>query len=385
MRDLLVSWGVTRAGLLLVALLASQLLVSGLVLQKGNLVYPGIGPLPLQVWSRWDGEWYRLIAERGYRGADLYVAERREEAAGRFVAYAPGDSTGFFPLYPLLLRLLGLLGIPTLAGGVLVANLALVAALRLLRDLARLDEGDEAAERAVWALLCFPTSFFLSAVYAESLMLACLLGSLRAARAGRPLVAGGLAALCALSKPTGILVLLPLLDELVVVNRDRTIAGLSRAAAALAMPCVAVGAYMLYCRQLYGDPLAFLVRQERWRHGALSGPWRAFLLYLESPRLHDAHHSTIDLVMALLCLAAIPWMFLRLRRSYALYGAAAILLPLGSTLWSFSRFAAAIFPLHLLIGALTARSNARFAGYLAIAAPLAGFFMALYAAWWWVG
>lgn len=383
-----IPFAATRAGLLLVGLLASQLLMSGLVLQKGNLVLPSAGPLPLSIWSRWDGEWYRLIAERGYRGADDYVTEPRDDP--RRVAYAAGDASGFFPLYPLLIRLLMLAGMSSLAGGVLVANLALLAACWLLRDLIRLDYGEEVAGRTVWALLCFPTSLFLSAVYAESLMLALLLAALRAARSGRVLRAGLLAALCALSRPTGILAVLPLADEILAARGEgagRT-AGAGRrwvrGVVALLLPWAALAGYALYCRTAFGEFLPFLVRQERWR-GALSGPWRAFLRYLEAPRLHDAHHSTIDLIVALLCVAAIPWMFLRLRRSYALYAAAAILLPLGSTLWSFSRFAATLFPIHLLLGILTVSSETRFAAYLALALPLSGLFMALYAAWWWVG
>ncbi len=98
---------------------------------------------------------------------------------------------------------------------------------------------------------------------------------------------------------------------------------------------------MIYCHSLFGSAIPFVLRQERWR-GPSSGPWRAFLRYLESPRLHDAHHSTIDLIVALIFVATIPLLFRFVRRSTALYAAAAILLPLSSTLWSFSRFAATL-------------------------------------------
>lgn len=373
----------TRGGLLMVGLLASQLLVSGLVLQKGNLVYHTAGPAPLEIWARWDAEWYLLIAERGYRSADHFMngGAARDD---RRVAYTAADTTGFFPLYPLLIRALSWVGPSSLAAGVLISNAALLMALWLLRDLVRRDHGEEAATASCWILLCFPTSLFLSAVYAESLMLACLLGALRAARIERPWLAGILGGLCALSRPTGILVVIPLFDELLRSPRRQGARASGARAAALGLPFAALFGYMLYCREAFGAWAPFLERQARWR-GAVSGPWRAFARYLESPRLHDAHHSTIDLVLAVLLVASLPLLYLRLRRSYALYATAAILVPLTSTLWSFSRFAATIFPIHVLLATLAGPSPRRLAAYMAVSLPLLGFFMALYAAWWWVG
>ena len=49
------------------------------------------------------------------------------------------------------------------------------------------------------------------------------------------------------------------------------------------------------------------------------------------------------------------------------------------------RFAATVFPVTILIALWAARSRGRLLTYLATALPLSGFFMALYAAWWWVG
>jgi mannosyltransferase PIG-V len=370
---------VTRGTLILVGLLAMNMLMSGLTLQKGNLVYHRAGPAVLEMWARWDAEWYLLVAEQGYRSEAHFL--------GLPVRYHVGDTTGFFPLYPLLIRAATLLGLSSLLAGVLVSNAALLTALAFLKNLARRDFGEEEAEAAVWVLLAFPTSLFLSAVYAESLMLACLLGSLWAVRAGRPWLAGVLAGLCVLSRPTGILVLIPLFDELIIepwARRDPAKGSTLRRFGPLFPPLAALAGYAAYCHSLFGSYAAFLLRQERWR-GPSSGPWRAFQRYLESPGSHDVHHSAIDLAFALLFVGSIPFLFLRLRRSYALYATAAILLPLCSTLWSFRRFAATVFPFHLLVAIVTVRSRGTFAAYLAVGLPLLGFFMALYAAWWWAG
>jgi hypothetical protein len=375
LRAVLAPFLLTRGALLLVGLLASRLLISGLTLQRGNLVYHAPGPAPLEIWARWDSEWYLLIAEHGYHSEAWF----RDLPVG----YDAADATGFFPAYPLLIRALGSSGVPTLPAAVLLANGALLLALAFLWDLVRRDFGEDAARGACWAILVFPTSFFLSAVYAESLLLLGVVGALRAARADRPWSAGLWGALAALARPTGILVVLPLCDDLLLRAPAPARFRVSRLGA-LALPPAALGSYMLYCRAAFGSFAPFLARQERWR-GPLFLPWRAFERYLESPHVHDAHHSSIDLAVAVLLVASIPFLFLRLRRSWAVWAAAAILLPLGSTLWSFSRFAATVFPFHVLAGGVWARSRAALAGYLAVVLPLSGLFMALYAAWWWVG
>ncbi|HZM68734.1 MAG TPA: hypothetical protein VFB95_00035, partial [Candidatus Cryosericum sp.] len=129
MNRIIVPFAVTRLALLVVGWLAVHVLASGLTLQKGNLVYHRPGPAALEIWARWDAEWYLLIAERGYGADDAFV--------GLPVAYQRGDDTGFFPLYPGLIRSLSATGLTPLAAGVLVSNLALLLALWLLRDLAR--------------------------------------------------------------------------------------------------------------------------------------------------------------------------------------------------------------------------------------------------------
>ena len=378
LRAVLLPFAATRAALLLAGCLGGALLPSGLLLQKGNLVRHERGPLALEIWARWDAEWYLLIAERGYGADDAFV--------GLPVAYKSGDDSGFFPLYPLLIRGVAAAGPGTLAAGVLISNLALLCAAALLRDLVKQDRGEEEARRAVWLLLSFPTSFFLSAVYAESILLAATLGAVRSARAGRSIEAGVLAALACVARPTGVLALLPVAWEIGRGPAAGASLGLRlrRLAAALLPPTLALGGWIAFCHARFGEWLPFVARQERWR-GPMSGPWRAFARWFENPQIHGAHHSTIDFFCAALLVLSIPWMVRRLRGADALYGAAAILLPLTSTLWSFSRFASVIYPLPMLLARAGAGAPDRHAALVAGGMGLGGFLAALYAAWWWVG
>src|SRR5262245_51587159 len=217
-------------------------------------------------------------------------------------------------------------------------------------------------------------------------MLATLLVAIRLARDGRPLGAGLAAALCVLSKPTGLLVVLPLAWETLGIrtapagrfaeeHAGATPAAwprrLARLVAALAPPAAALGAWMAWCHAHYDRWAPFLERQARWR-GPTGGPWRAFARYFERPEIHGAHHSTIDLVCAALFVLLIPWMWRRLRGPEALWASVAILLPLGSSLWSFTRFAASIYPAFTLAAIWSAGSERRFAALLSALLPLGG-------------
>jgi hypothetical protein len=369
----------TRLGLLLIGVLADQLFGTQLPGEPAARIANGEAPLWLDLWARWDAEWYLLIAEEGY-GAHLGgdVPEPLH----------PTDTIGFFPLYPILIRALSITGIPPIVAGILISNGALLLASILLAALVRRDFGDRVATRAVWALLAFPTSLFFSAVYAESLLLCCAVGAVLMARRKRPLAAGLLGGLCTLARPVGLLIVIPLFSELnswPSAEGNRTLSGRAARLAACFLPAgAALLGFMLYGRAVTGTFTAFIERQIRWR-GVPSGPWRALQRYFEDPALHDAHHSTLDLAIALLMIASIPFLFRLLPRSYALYGTAMILAPLGTTLWSFSRLAAVIFPVHVALAVATERRRGWFGAYLALAIPLSALFMALYATWRWAG
>jgi hypothetical protein len=370
-RRVLFPFALTRAGLLLVGILALGLMGSVRDRMPGNLVAHAPGPLPMEIWARWDSEWYLLIAEKGYdapQDLERYGAQ-----------YHPEDTAGFFPLYPLLIRCVARAGVSPLAAALLLSNLALLAAVTLLYEVVRDRCGAGIAGGAVWALLCFPTSLFLSAAYSESLSLALTLGAFWAARRARWgwLAAAGF--LCALSRPTGLLVMLPIAWE---VGEMR---GGWGGWASLASFPAGTAAFSLFCLKTFGDPLAWMHRQERWR-GAISGPWRAFQRFAQQPpQLHGAHNSLLELSFALVFLAALPTMMRRFPRSWATHALITILVPLGSTLWSFGRISLSTFPAFALAGKAFDNRTGLLNAYLSVALPLGGLLMSLFACGWWAG
>ncbi|HLN46747.1 MAG TPA: mannosyltransferase family protein, partial [Magnetospirillaceae bacterium] len=143
--------------------------------------------LALDVWSRWDAQHYLDIAQIGYHGKDI----------------------AFFPLYPLLIHLVGKLLGDDLIAGLLISNVAFLVALAYLYALTKKEFGDDTtAFHAVFYTAIFPTAIFFSAIYTESLFLALTVASVYYARRGNFITSGLVGALAALTRVEGILVAL---------------------------------------------------------------------------------------------------------------------------------------------------------------------------------
>src|SRR3990172_5018004 len=81
-----------------------------------DLEYHKPQPVLLEMWARWDSEWYLLIAEKGYLAYDSF----KQQGHGK---YLPQDTAKFFPAYPIAIRFLTLLSGNSVLSGWLLSNL----------------------------------------------------------------------------------------------------------------------------------------------------------------------------------------------------------------------------------------------------------------------
>jgi hypothetical protein len=326
----------------------------------------------VDVWARWDSEFFLRIAENGYDRA----------------------SAAFFPLYPAVVGALGrvLLGHYVLAG-VLASLAAALAAFVLLYRLAEPRLGADGARRAVLYLAVFPTSLFLQAVYSESLFLALALAAFLLAERRRFLAAGVVTGLALLTRPAG-LALLPALALLAWQAPDRR-----RALAALGASPVLFAAFPLVLWAQVGDPWAFLDAQERWhRHlspaGPLGGLWEGVRAVAEGAApagaapMHAAAVNAQGLAALVIfgALTVVAWR--RFGAPYGVFAALSLALPLSlpSDRWpllSLPRFGLVVFPFFLALAALGGRPRVH-AAILSCSALLLGVAVTQWALWQWV-
>jgi hypothetical protein len=310
----------------------------------------------LAYWANWDGVHFLNIARHGY--------ETREQ-------------TSFFPLYAFVIRGVSFLGPSLTVAALLVSLAASFFALFFLHELARALHGERAARLAAAALAFFPTAFFLNAAYSEALFLAVSGASLWALYVQRDaLVAGLLAYFAALTRSFGVFLVVPLAWEWLRSGRARDWSALI----GIAAPLIAFATYCFYLWRVARQPLLFNIAYERWGR-AWTDPartvWRGLhhaddgLPYLLHPaRVFDTTSlnppfflaRSVDFAAAVVLLVLLAFGLRMLPLGLVLYSLPAALIPMSfptpdSPLVAVSRYALAVLPLFIVLGALLARSR----------------------------
>lgn len=290
--------------------------------------------LLLDIWVRFDSQFYVRIAENGYQHL---------------------SDIAFFPLYPLLIRALNIVTGDSIISGVLISHLAFFGALVVLFQLVTQWQGQKSAERTVLYLAFFPTTFFYSAIYTESLFLFLSVLVVYFARNQRWAWATIVAILLTGTRLIGILLYGIVLFEWWLVNRDKV---REEWHSLLVIQFIPTGliAFMLFNWQRFGDPLAFASAQSLWGK-ELQNPLAILLNDLQHVLQQaftegDAHLLIVgfNVVAVLVCLCLLPFIWRKLGAAYALYTFLSILIPLGSSTTSIGRYTCVIFPLFILLG-----------------------------------
>jgi hypothetical protein len=210
--------------------LVSRVAVFGTALLVGAIGWPRDVPEHgLALLTGWDGAWYRGIAAHGY------------DAGTRDVS--------FFPLLPLILAALAVIGVPMKVTGLVVANVACAAAIAGIYALCRTWLPEPDARRAAVYAAVFPMSFVFSMAYPESIAVAASVAAALAAYSGRWEGTAAFGTVAALARPQAALIALPLLA---IAWRERP-----ASIAASAAPLAAVGGFWIYLWQSLGDPNAW--------------------------------------------------------------------------------------------------------------------------------
>lgn len=360
------SWPALR--IFLWSRLAIWLLAAGTVLlfddelnpSRGRWDTPRLHELgaAVDVWARWDSNWYLRIAESGYSW--------------------PSSTPAFFPGYPLLVAGLGrVLGDRFLLAGLLVSLAACAAAFALLHRLVADRLGPRDAGRSVLYLALFPTSFFLGAVYGESLFLLLAVATFVLAERGRLGWAAVVSGLALLTRAQGV-ALLPTL-AVFAWRSDRRARGL----ALLLVPVAMFLCFPVVLELWIGHGLAFVDAQKLWERSlAPLGPLGGLV-----QAIGEGDVVGPVLAVAMVALAVLSWRILG--AAYGLYALAALAIPMAlpserlGGLYSFSRFALVAFPCLAALAVLGRDRRVHLAAVAVLAAGLA-VGVVRWALWYWV-
>jgi hypothetical protein len=335
-------------------------------------------------WRHWDANFYVQIATQGYVNR---------------------QTMAFFPLYPLLMQgVMTVINDPVIAG-MLISNIAELVMFVVLYRLVEEDFGKESAYNTVLSFAIFPSAFFFSGVYTESLFLCLSILTFYQIRHGRWLLAGCFACFAGLTRPDGVYLAIPFCYEYLsriwqeqqlsprtLFAKGRFIRFLKGIHSDILWGLgffVGVALFMAYGYGHFQDLLAFVHAHSYWnRHTAIPG-WGMLKAgwatlhhgFFSFTTMRDALDLGTDLfVLGMIVLIFVgPWKFSPRLWGYGIYSLVLFiyfqLVPVGGLfpLESMPRFLLEIFPAFILFSGLNKYRTLRLTYFMAASALL--FFM----------
>ena len=273
-----------------------------------------------------------------------------------------GDAANFivfFPLYPFLIRLATIDFNYINLSALVVSNVSSLIALVYLYKLAKLDFDEKVALKAVLFLSIFPTAYFLSAPYTEGLFFALIISSLYYARLSKWPIAGFLSFLAALTRLGGLLMLPVLLVEYLHQKEWKP----RKTDLNILWIFLTLAGFLTYLNinnQVTGSPFTFVVIERVHWYNTFDP-----ILGLTTAvnwASHGSYPQNLILGYAPLIFAVfglfmvIQGGYRRLRPSHLAYMVLTWLLAVSTSFWlSVPRYVMAIFPMFILLGAITER------------------------------
>jgi Mannosyltransferase (PIG-V) len=302
-------------------------------------------------WYHWDAAHFVSISGRGY---------------------ADSANTAFFPLWPLLQHIVGLLLGGKYPGsyyiaGLLLSNLCFYIVLVLLFELIAADFDDYTARRTLFYLSFAPYALFFFAGYTESLfLLLCVVTFLVLRRGGARgwWFAGILGFLASLTRSSGVALAIPYLVLYIrrfwVPSKRLKFSWKEKLNALSPIVLIPAGvvAYLVYLYFAKGDPFIFGAAEKYFWHRHYSPPWatlyliwRAFFSATSSVHLWG---ESVAFVFTLIPLLILGFGWRRIPLHYALFSLVLAALSLSfpietdSPLLSQPRYLLMLFPVAVI-------------------------------------
>jgi Gpi18-like mannosyltransferase len=190
---------IVKLTIFLVIILAYFVLPFNIENYHANFVYPPNEQANIfSVFKTWDGQHYLFLAEKGYPNEVT-------------------TSTAFYPLYPFIIRSIGFIFFGnTLLAGLLISNFCSILAIVYFYLLVKKLYNDKIAFTASIFMISFITFFYTSLVYSEGLFILLVIAFFYYFYEKKFYPCLLMSILIPLTRPTGILVILPLFVYLVL-------------------------------------------------------------------------------------------------------------------------------------------------------------------------
>ena len=308
--------------------------------------------------GNWDGGHYLGIAESGYSQKFQYA---------------------FFPLYPLTIKALNQVTQNYLLAAILISVTATFLGLHLLYKLVAGDFDKKIAEKAILALLFFPTSFFFLTAYSEGLFFLLTIAAFYFLRQNKLFWATMAVVLVSATRVVGLAVVVALWIDILTKQ------GINRKNWFILLAPLGFVSYCIFLYQQTGDPFYFITAENHWQRTLATpviGFWQTLGNISSSGFTAPKFNILLDLIFAIFGVGFAIRAFRFLSPSFAIYSLISVGIPLFTpTLSSMPRFLLPVFPIFILVVLIKNRYVGLFFQVVSIA--LLSIFTALFIVGYW--
>jgi len=358
-RFVLTVFFVNKALILIPAFLATRYIIAGHPFLY-NLSY-----LLTKNFYKWDSAWYGIIAKKGYFTDKGYYAALN----------------AFFPLFPTLMYVVkSVTGSSLATAGVLISNGAFICALFWMFKLIQLDYEEKEVRKIIWLLALYPTSYYFSSAYTESLFFLFMVLTLYFIRTNKWAGAGVSGFFASGTRNIGVFLTLPFALEYFSIHRwSDAIHFLSKRlwrvkndgwkfCWVFVIPA-SLFLYMLFLKVKFNDAFAFSHDEKKFGRGfmePIQTLYNGYKAALVDFFINKSVFLFLDFFAVTLTIIVLVAMVRRMRLSYWIIILYAFLIPIMMPLHddyfvSYSRYSLVIFPLFIGVYELVKRSRVLYA------------------------
>ncbi|MBC7474313.1 MAG: hypothetical protein H7263_08480 [Candidatus Sericytochromatia bacterium] len=303
--------------------------------------YTPVSELIFQVAYKWDARSFLYLSQYGYTN----IGDERN-----FLAY--------FPLYPAMVNIFHYLTVTYMASALFVSFIASVFAGYFLQKLVLIDSDEEQANKSLWFFYLFPTAYFLTQPYTESLFIALIISSVFYARKSVWSVACILGMFACATRLQGLVILPTIMIEF-YLQKEKKISSL----AWLGIIPLGFVSYLLINFYVAGNAFEFLkIQREHFFHQNIFPTqqiWNTITTIFKDPTsemktlLQEARLLAVIFSFIILGISY-KWM----RISYQFYAwCQLIILLTDSWLMSLPRYLLPLFPIYIVLAKLSKKQE----------------------------
>ena len=295
-------------------------------------------------------------------------------------AYSAQFTQAFFPLYPILVKIVSFVTFGNfVVAGLLVSNLAFLAALILFYKLIAKTHSEKIALWSTLFLLAFPTSFYFGAIYTEGLFFLMIVAAFYLAEQKKFWQAAIVGSLASSTRLIGLF-----LTPFIVSWKN-----LKSALPALIVP-IGFLTYVLYLKIQFNNPFYFLwaqsiFGQERSVGSIILLPQviYRYLKILSTVAGQPFINAVLELSSTIIALTLLIFAIRIVKLPWILFGFAAIIIPtLTGTFASMPRYILVAFPIYIALAQI--KSTSLKVTLLIISLSLLVYLTALFTQGYWV-